>query len=144
MIKFISKNPPMDRRAVPLDPATVTTIAIKPGQVLKKAASGFALKADGAAVVGGPVWAFTDSSRTDVQAAKSLTVVDGPFVAEVDTDCYIGSPALDAALQIDTGANVGKVVTLAVTADATTLQAIVAYCTRTADADGFIEVKVIR
>lgn len=146
MIKFISKNAPNDRRSVPLDPATVTTINILPGQVLKQGAAPnrYAVKADGAALIGAPLFAFTSTSRRDVQAAKAITVVDGPFVAEINADAYVGSPALDGALAVGTGGNVGLLVATTVTADATTLQAVVANCTRVADADGFIEVKVIR
>lgn len=146
MIKFVSTDAPGRRRSVPLDPATVTTIAIKPGQVLKQGASPnrFAVKADGAAVVGGPLWAFTDSSRKDVQSAKRITVVDGPFVAEINNDCYVGTPTLDQALKIDTGGNVGKLAVEATVDSVAKLQGVVAYCTRTADADNYIEVKVIR
>lgn len=146
MIKFVTKNAPADRRSVSLDPATVTTIGIKPGMVLKQGAAPnrYAVKADGAALIGAPLFAFTDSSRKDVQAAKAMTVVDGPFVAEFNADAYVGSPVLDGALKVGTAGDVGKLVVTTVTADATTLQAVVANCSRVADADGFIEAKVIR
>lgn len=146
MIKFVSKLAPSDRRSVPLDPATVTTINIKPGQVIKQGAAPnrYAVKADGAGVVGAPLFAFTDSSRRDVQAAKAMTVVDGPFVAEINADCYAGSPTLDQALKIGTAGDVGKLTAEATVDSVAKLQGVVAYCTRVADADGFIEVKVIR
>lgn len=146
MIKFISKNPPADRRTVPLDPSTVTSVNIKPGQVLKQGAAPnrYAVKADGGSVVGGPLWAFTGSDRKDVQKAARITVVDGPFVAEVDADCYAGSPTLDLALKIGTTTDVGKLTAEATVDSVAKLQGVVAYCTRVADADGFIEIKVIR
>ncbi len=146
MIKFVTKNAPSDRRSVPLDPATVLTIDIKPGQVLKQgvAPNRYVVKADGAALIGAPLFAFTSSSRKDTQGAKAITVVDGPFVAEFNTEAYVGSPVLDGALKVGTGGDVGKLVVTTVTADATTLQAVVANCTRVADADGYIEAKVIR
>jgi len=143
-IKFISKNAPADRRPMKLDPTTVSSINILPGQVLKENGSLYAVKADGASVVGGPVWAFTASSRPDVQSAKSLTVVDGPFVADIDTAGYVGSPALDAALKVGTAGDIGKLAVESPVDTVAKLQGVVAYCTRTADADGFIRVKVLR
>lgn len=143
-IKFVSKYAPSDRRTLRLDPTTITSINILPGQVLKENGSQFAVKADGAAVVGSPVWAFTASSRPDVQSAKAVTVVDGPFVADVDTAGYVGSPTLDAALKISTGADVGKLAVESPVDTVAKLQGVVAYCSRTADADGFIRMKAIR
>lgn len=145
MIKFITKNQPSDRRAVPLDPATVLTIDVKPGQILKQGAlpNRYAVKADGAAVVAAPLFAFTATSRKDVQAAASITVVDGPFVAELDTDAYVGSPVLDSALKLGTGGSVGKLVVATMPADWAAML-VIAMVSRVADADGFIEVKVQR
>lgn len=146
MIKFVSKHAPNDRRSVPLDPATVTTINIKPGQVLQQGAlpNRYAVKADGASVVGAPLFAFTDSSRKDVQAAKAITVVDGPFVAEINADGIVGSPTLNQALKVGTGGDVGKLTAEATVDSVSKLQGVVAYVTRVADADGYVEVKVIR
>jgi hypothetical protein len=149
MIKFISKTAPNDRRALQLDPATVTTIGIKPGMVLKEGVgpSFYRAKATDVALVPGPVFAFTDSSRRDVQAAKSLTVVDGPFVADIDADAYVTpAPAQGDALvpgADGTPAEHGKLKTLVV-ATVANLGAVVAYCTRGVDADGFIRIKVQR
>lgn len=145
MIKFISKNAPADRRPVPLDPSTITTIAVLPGQILTQGAAPnrYAVKADGGGVIGAPLFAFVGSDRRDVQSSKKITVVDGPFVAEVNADCYVGTPALNEALIIDGGADVGKLVVQAVSTVAH-LQGVVAYCSRVPDADGFIEIKVVR
>lgn len=149
MIKFISKTAPNDRRAIALDPATVATIGIKPGMVLKEGSTPnfYLAKATDIALVPGPVFAFTDSSRKDVQAAKTLTVVDGPFVADIDADAYVApAPAQGDALAPGadaTPAENGKLKTLAVTTVAH-LGSVVAYCTRGVDADGFIRIKVKR
>lgn len=140
-IKFVSKLPPSDRRALPFDETTPPTIL--PGQVVAEDANGLAVLADGAATVESPKWAFTDSSRKDSSQAKSVTVVEGPFTADVDTDGYVGNPAKGDALQVGTGGNVGKLVVVA-PASVADLQSVVAYCERPADADGFIRIRAIR
>ena len=141
--KPINRKAPEDRRSVPLDPAAPPTVL--QGQVLEvDAADGFAKLADGASVVAAPLWSFTKTGRLDVDIADSVTVLEANFSALVDTDGYVGTPAAGDALAVGTGGNVGKLVVLAVTADATTLQSIVAYCTKPPDSDGFIEFKAIR
>ena len=139
-IKFISKLPPSDRRSLPV--ATGSTIL--PGQVAEEDANGDLVLADGASIVESPKWAFTASSRVDAAEAEAMTVVEGPFTADVNTDGYVGTPVKGNAFEVGTGGNVGKLVVLTVTADATTLQSIVAYCERAPDADGFIRIRVIR
>jgi hypothetical protein len=143
MFEPINRKSPEDRRSVHLDPASIPTI--KQGQILEvDAADGYAKLADGAAVVAAPLWAFTKSSRLDVSIAKAVTVLEAPFLARVDTDGYAGSPTAKAALAVGTAGNVGKLVVVSVTADATTLQKVVAYCTKAPDADGVMEFKAIR
>lgn len=145
MIKFSDKVAPANRRVFKLDPTTIGSVAIKPGMVVERNSSGFAVKGDGAHVIGGPAWAFVDTSRKDVAGAVSMTVVEGPFSAEINTDGYTGSPALNDPMACGTAGNVGKLATQTITAnDCTTLQKVLAYCTRTADADGFIEIKTVR
>lgn len=142
MLKPINRKAPEDRRAVPFDPAVTTTIL--QGSVLQlDAATGNAILADGAAVVPDPMWAFTKTGRLDTDQAKSVTVIEGPFVADVDTDGYDGTPAAGDALVPGTGGNVGKLVVQAVSTVAH-LQSVVAYCVKPPDADGFIRIKTIR
>jgi len=138
-IKFISKLPPSDRRSLPV--ATGSTIL--PGQVAEEDANGDLVLADGASIVESPKWAFTASSRVDAAEAEAMTVVEGPFTADVNTDGYVGTPVKGNAFEVGTGGNVGKLVVLAVI-DGPTLQSIVAYCERAPDADGFIRIRVIR
>jgi hypothetical protein len=146
-MKIISTDAPNRRRAVKLDPATVASIAIKPGQVLKVASTGFAAKADGGAAgatpVGVPVFAFTDSARKDVQSAKAITVIDGPFVAEINNEAFAGTPTIDQDLVIGTGGDVGKLAVQAVSTVAHAM-AVVARVGRSVDADGYIMIKVVR
>jgi hypothetical protein len=140
-IKFVSKLPPSDRRALPFDEATPPTIL--PGQVVQENASALAVLADGASVVESPKWAFTDSARKDSSKASSVTVVEGPFTADVDTAGYDGNPAKGDALAVGTGGLVGKLVIIA-PASVADLASVVAYCERPADADGFIRIRAIR
>lgn len=143
MLEPINRKAPEDRRSVPLDPAAPPTVL--QGSVLQTdgTANGYAVLADGSALVPDPMWAFTKSSRLDVQEANAVSVLEAPFVAEVDTDGYDGSPAAGAALAIGTGGTVGKLVVVTVTTVAD-LQSVVAYCLRAADADGKIRIKAIR
>lgn len=141
MFEVITRGAPEFRRSVPLDPASPATIL--PGQVCQ-IASGYAVLADGASVVAAPLWAFTKSTRLDAAVSNSVSVVEAPFSARVNTDGYNGSPVAGNPLKLGTTTNVGKLVVQTVTADATTLQAVVAYCTKAPDADGVIEIKVIR
>ena len=146
-IKFVSTDAPNRRRAVALDPATVASIDILPGQVLKVNGSGVAVKADGGAAgatpVGVPLFAFTNSNRKDVQSAKKITVVDGPFVAEINNEAFAGTPTIDQDLIIGTGADAGKLAVQAVSTVAHAM-AVVARVGRSVDADGYILVKVVR
>jgi len=140
--ELITRGAPEDRRSLPLNPSATPTILA--GQVLQKdPATGFAVLADGAAVVPDPMWAFTKTARLDVGVAKSITVVEAPFLAKVNADGYVGTPAAGNALVIDTGANKGKLKVQAVAAVAD-LQAVVAYCVKAPDANGVIEIKAIR
>lgn len=143
MFEPINRKTAADRRSVPLDPDNVPTIA--QGQILEiDAADGYAKLADaGAAVVVAPLWAWTKTTRLDVQIAKAVTVLEAPFVARVDTDGYDGSPVAKNALGVGTGATAGKLVVVTVS-DVATLQSVVAYCTKGPDADGVIEFKAIR
>jgi hypothetical protein len=143
MFEIITRLAPEARRSVPLHPDTPATVA--QGQILSVGAGGHAALADGAAVVPAPLWAFTKSGRLDVDIGKSVTVVEAPFVAKIGTDGYAGTPALGNALAVGTGADAGKLVVQAITADnCATLQAVVAYCTKAPDANGVIEFKAIR
>jgi len=138
----INRKAPYDRRSVPVDPNSPPTV--EQGQILEvDATDGYAKLADGAAVVGAPLWAWTESSRPDSSISNSLTVLEAPFVARVGADGYAGSPAAKDALAVGTGGNVGKLVVVTVTAVAD-LQSVVAYCTKPPDADNVIEIKAIR
>ncbi len=108
------------------------------------AADGFAKLADGSSLVVSPAWAFTKTGRLDSDIAKSLTVLEAPFLARVGTDGYDGSPVAGNALGVGSGGTAGKLVVVTVTADATTLQGVVAYCTKSPDSDGIMEFKAIR
>ena len=142
MFEPINRKAPEDRRSVALDPASLPTVA--QGQIVSRdPADGYAKLADGAAVVPDPMWAFTATSRLDSAIASSLSVLEAPFVARVDTDGYAGTPAAGNALAVGTGANVGKLVVQAVAAVAD-LQAVVAYALTAPDADGVILIKAIR
>lgn len=142
MLKPVNRKPYADRRAVPLDPASTPTIA--QGNVLDTDANGYAVLADGASVVGDPMWAFTKTGRLDSAAADSVSVLEAPFVALVDTDGYVGTPAKDDALKVGTGGNVGKLEVEATVDSVAKLQGIVAYCLAPPNADGFIKIKAIR
>ena len=143
MLEPVNRKTAEDRRTVPLDPAALPTVL--QGSVLQTdgSANGYAVLADGAAVVTDPMWSFTKSTRLDVQVAISVTVLEAPFVAEVDTDGYVGTPAAGDALEVGTGGNVGKLQTVAVVA-VSDLQNVVAYCLRAPDADGKLRIKAIR
>jgi hypothetical protein len=140
-IKFISKNPPADRRAMRLDPASPAVVS--PGQVVVENAGTFAILGDSAGDVTAPKWAFTDSTRTDASSADSITVVEGPFTAEVDTEGYDGTPAKGDAMKLGTAGTAGKLVVFTPSTVADAL-AVVAYCERAADADGFIRIRTTR
>jgi hypothetical protein len=142
MFEVINRKAPEDRRSVPTDPATPPTVL--QGQIVEvDAADTYAKLADGAAVVAAPLWSFTASARLDSAIADSLSVMEAPFSARVDTDGYAGTPAAKNALAVGTGANVGKLVVQAIAAVAD-LQAVLAYCVLPPDADGVIEFKAIR
>ena len=140
--EVINRKAPEDRRSVPLDPASMPTILA--GQVLETNDNGYAVLADsGAHVVVDPMWAFTATARLDVTISKSVTVVEAPFSARVNTDGYNGSPVKRNPLKVGTGATAGKLVvaTISTVAD---LQAVVAYCTKAPDSAGVITIKAIR
>lgn len=141
MFEPINRKSPEDRRSVPLDPASLPTIA--QGQVVQTDSSGYAVLADGASLVPDPMWAFTKTGRLDVDIAKSVTIMEAPFMFRVDTDGYAGSPAKGDSMEVGTAGNVGKLVVLAVTTVAH-LQSIVAYCITPPDADGVAVFKAIR
>lgn len=143
MLKPINRKSPEDRRAVPFDPAVTT--AILQGQILKTdPGTGKAVIADGAAVVQDPMWAFTKTGRLDTDTAEAVTVLEAPFVAEVDADGHAGTINAGDALGVGTGGNVGKLVAVTVTADATTLQSVVGYAITAPDSDGVMKFKAIR
>jgi hypothetical protein len=139
-IEIINRKAAEDRRSVSLNPASMPVI--KAGQVLRLS-GGFAILADGAAFVADPMWAFTSTGRLDVDQGKSVTVVEAPFQAFVNTDCYAGSPVAGAALKIGTGADVGKLVTATLPADMSA-GLVVATCVAAPDADGKLRIKAIR
>ena len=139
MFEPINRKAPADRRSVPLDPASLPTI--EQGQVLMTDANGFAVLGDGD--FADPMWAFTKTSRLDVAIAKSVTIMEAPFHARVDTNGYDGTPAKDDALIVGTGATAGLLVVQVVAAVAH-LKAVVAYCVQPPDADGVIVIKTIR
>jgi hypothetical protein len=146
MIRFIDKLAPSNRRPLKVDKSSIPTI--KPGQIVTEdGTTQFVKLADGD--VGDPAWAFVDTTRKDVIAAASgssggMTVVDGGFwVAEVDTVGYVGTPAKNDALIIGSTTDKGKLVVQAVSTVAH-LKAVVAYCVRAPDADGFMRFKTIR
>jgi hypothetical protein len=141
MFEPINRKSPEDRRSVPLDPDSLPTIL--QGQLLTTDANDFAVLADGAAFVEDPMWAFTKTGRLDVDIANSVTVLEAPFMARVDTDGYTGTPAKGDALVPGTGGNVGKLAVLAVTT-VDHLKSVVAYCQSPPDSDGVIVFKAIR
>lgn len=143
MFEIINRKAAEDRRSVPTDPDTPPTVL--QGQIVEiDATDNYAKLADsGAGVVVAPLWAFTATARLDSAIADSLTVVEGPFSARVDTDVYVGTPTAKAALGVGTGGNVGKLVVVTVTG-VDDLQGVVAYCVKPPDADGVMEIKVIR
>jgi hypothetical protein len=140
-IKFISKIPPADRRALRLDPASPAVI--KPGQAVVEDASNYAVLADSANDVTAPKWAFTDSERVDAADAQAVTVVEGPFTAEMNTLGYDGTPAKGDAMKFGTGGTAGKLITFSPSTVADALD-VVAYCERPANAEGFARFRVIR
>lgn len=141
MFEIINRKAPEDRRSVPFDP-TVLTAAPAGTIVSLDAATGKAILASGD--VPDPMWVFTDPTRLDAGEAESVTVVEGPFEARVNTDGYVGSPTAGAYLAVGTAGNAGKLVVQTVTADATTLGPVVARCVTPPDGDGVITFKAIR
>lgn len=142
MLKPINRKSPEDRRAVPFDP-TVTT-AILQGQVLTlDPATDKAIIADGAANIPDPMWAFTETGRLDTDIAKSVTVLEAPFVADVDADGHAGVIADGDALTIGTGGNVGKLVAIS-PATVADLQSVVGYCLKAPDSNNIMRFKAIR
>lgn len=139
-IEIINRKAAEDRRSVPLNPASMPTV--KAGQILQLT-GGFAVLADGAAFVPDPMWAFTQTGRLDVDQGKAITVVEAPFQALVNTDCYVGSPTAGAALKIGTGADKGKLVVATLPADMSA-GLVVATCVVAPDADGKLRIKAIR
>ena len=139
-IEIISRNAPEDRRSVPLNQASMPTI--KAGQVLQMS-GGFAVLADGSAVVPDPMWAFTSTGRLDVDVSKSVTVVEAQFTALVSSDCYDGSPAAGNALKIGTGGTAGKLVVATLPADMSA-GLVVAFCVAAPDADNKLKIKTVR
>lgn len=140
-IKFISKIPPSDRRAMRLDPASPANIS--PGQMVVEDANTYAILADDSGDVTAPKFAFTDSQRADAADAQAVTVVEGPFTAEIDTEGYDGSPVKGDAMKAGTGGTAGKMVVFAPSTVADAL-AVVAYCERAPDANGFARFRIIR
>lgn len=139
-IEIINRKAAEDRRSVPLNPASLPVV--KAGQVLQ-IVGGFAVLADGAATVPDPMWAFTATGRLDVDQSKSVTIIEAPFQALVNTDGYVGTPAAGDALSLDTGGNVGKLKVQAIST-AADLQKVVAYCVAAPDADSKLRIKAIR
>jgi hypothetical protein len=141
MFEPINRKSPEDRRSVPFDPAV--TPDILQGQVLSlDAATSKAVLADGD--VPDPMWAFTKTGRLDTATAKSVTVLEAPFVAKVNVDGYVGTPAPGDYLAVGTAGNKGKLVVLALNADATVNAPIVARCIKGPDSAGVILFKAIR
>lgn len=141
MFEPINRKAAEDRRSVPLDPASLPTI--NQGQILQTDANDYAVLADGAAIVPDPMWAFTKTSRLDTKTAKSVTVLEAPFMAKVDADGHDGAITDGAALTLGTGAAAGKLVAIA-PASVADLQAVVAYCVKAPDSDGVMLFKAIR
>lgn len=139
-IEIINRKAAEDRRSVPLNAAAMPTI--KAGQILQLT-GGYAVLADGAALVPDPMWAFTATGRLDVDQAKSVSVVEAPFQALVNADCYVGSPAAGATLKIGTGADKGKLTTATMPGDMSA-GLVVATCVAAPDADGKLRIKAIR
>lgn len=143
MFEIINRKAAEDRRSVPTDPGTPPTVL--QGQIVEiDSADGYAKLADSAAVVAAPLWSFTASARLDSAIANGLSIVEGPFSARVDTDVYVGTPTAKQALKIGTTTNVGKLVVEATVDSVAKLQGVVAYCVKPPDADGVMEIRVIR
>ena len=137
MLKPLNRKSPEDRRSVAFDPAVLTSA--KPGTVLSlDAATGKAILANGD--VPDPMWCWTDTSRLDSSTAKSLTVLEGPFEAYIDTEGYTGTPTAGAYLK----PNAGKLEVHTMNADATLNVAVVARCVVAPDSDGVMLIKAIR
>lgn len=141
MFEIVNRKAPEDRRAVPFDPTVLT--AAPAGTIISlDAATDLGILASGD--VPDPMWVFTDPTRLDAAEAESVTVVEGPFVARVDTDGYVGSPTAGAYLAVGTAGNAGKLVVATLDADATVNAPIVARCLKAPDGDGVILFKAIR
>ena len=143
MFKPINRKSPEDRRSVPFDPAVTTTIL--QGQVLSlDPATDKAILADSANnPIPDPMWSFSKTGRLDTDEAESVTVVEAPFVADVDTDGHSGVINSGDALTVGTGASAGKLVAVTVSAVAD-LQNVIAYCVKAPDGDGVMRFKAIR
>lgn len=135
MIKIISRNQADNRRGMEFDPGTV----ILPGQVVEEV-NGKAVLSPGTQPIA-PAWAFTSTTRKDSAIAGSITVVEGPFIADIDADGYTGVVAAQDLLAVDT-ANHGKLKTVAASADATVMALVVARCVR-GPSDGVIRIKAL-
>lgn len=143
MFELISRNAPENRRSVALDPTSPATFKL--GQILQKDPSTqYAVLADGASLVTAPMWAFAGKGRLDVDVSNSVTIVEAQFSARVGQDGYAGSPVAGNALKVGTGGDKGKLVVEASVDSVAKLQGVVAYCTKSPDADGVIEFKAIR
>lgn len=141
MFEPINRKSPEDRRAVEFDPAILT--AALPGSVVSlDAATGKVIAADGD--VPDPMWVFSNAVRLDSAAAESLTVIEAPFEARVNTDGYAGTPVAGDYLIVGTGGGAGKLAVTTVTADATTLGPVVGRCVVGPDSDGVIVFKATR
>lgn len=140
MFEPINRKAAEDRRSVPLDPASLPTIL--QGQVLMTDANGYAVLGDGDTA--DPMWAFTATARLDSQVSESVSVIEAPFIARLNTDGYVGNPAKNDTLAIGAGGgNVGKLVVQAVAAVAD-LKKVVAHCVQAPDSDGVMLFKAIR
>ena len=141
MFEPINRKAAEDRRSVPLDPVSLPTIL--QGQLLQTDANNYAVLADGAAFVPDPMWAFTATARLDSAVSETVSIMEAPFQARVDTDGYTGAPAKGDALVPGTGGNIGKLAVLAVvTVDH--LKSVVAYCVKPPDSNGVMIFKATR
>lgn len=141
MFEPINRKAPEDRRPVPLKDGEV----VKQGQIVSlDPVTGKAVLADGAAFVPDPMWSFTASSRLDSATAKSLTVLEAPFIARVGADGHAGTIAAGNALKIGTSNDKGKLVAEATVDTVEKLQNVVAYAIKAPDSDSVLLFKAVR
>lgn len=142
-LNLLNQNTYENRRVVDISSALTTEqkAALTPGMIVAENTSNEVELSDGD--TGAPMFVMTSGARTDTLAAGKITVVDGPFVADMKGN-FVGSPARNTAFKIGSTGDKGKLTVEATVDSVSKLKSIVAYCQRSVNADSVARFKVIR